>query len=106
MENMMNQNANAAAKNVPAAMPATAKKARVSVVPENESKTARFARLAQSRVTKALKAIRAIGNLSDARYESTPENVTKITNALADAVEGTMIRFQPKASDDAAKFTL
>jgi hypothetical protein len=82
------------------------KKARATV-PENETKGAKFVRLAQKRTGKALNAIRQIGQLSGAGYESNDEQIKKIFAALSDAAKQAYERFESKGSKEkAAGFTL
>lgn len=69
---------------------------------ENETKEAKFNRLATSRVTKTLKSISNIGNLSTGAYCYTPEQVQQIETALYGEVEQTMAKFN-KASIKTAK---
>lgn len=47
-----------------------------------ETKNQRFKRLGKSRMIKALDALDMLINLSSAQYEATPEEVTKMINAL------------------------
>lgn len=71
----------------------------------NESKTDKFKRLANARVNVALKRIKLIGNLAGPGYEYTPEQVKAIEDALADAVESTMAKFdKTKGKGDAPAF--
>lgn len=70
---------------------------RVSKVPADESKAAKFTRLAQQRVTKALKAIKQITNLSGAGYESTEEQREKIITVLTEGVSAVRDSFAGKS---------
>lgn len=74
--------------------------------PENESKSAKFLRLASARMEKTLSAISVIGNLSSrANYEYTEEQVAAMHKALSDAVSATMSQFNPKATTIEKKFS-
>lgn len=78
-----------------------------ATIPADETKSAKFVRLAQQRVGKALKAIGLIANLSSrSGYEYTADQVTKIKTALTDKVDATMSNFNPDAkSDKGSEFT-
>lgn len=78
------------------------RKARVSTVPENETKAAKFKRLGEFRLSKALKSISAIGNLSGVGYEYTGEQRDKIEETLRAAVTGVMVRFAKDGSGTAS----
>jgi ABC-type taurine transport system substrate-binding protein len=65
----------------------TERKARVSRVPENESKEQKFIRLAGARVKKVLKALDQIGLLGGASYVSTDAQHTKIEKAIRESVD-------------------
>jgi hypothetical protein len=69
-----------------------------------ESKQAKFVRLAEARVNRALKDIALIGNLSAGQYESTPEQVAAIMGALRSAVESTESKYAGTSSSP--KFSL
>jgi hypothetical protein len=64
----------------------------------NESKEAKFSRLASARVGKTLKAIGLIANLSGSGYAFTQDQVDKIGQALNKKVADTLARFVPKAA--------
>lgn len=70
----------------------------------NESRREKFLRLGQQRMEKALKAVSLIGNLSGSGYEYNETDVKKMEDALADAVEGVMNRFNPAAAKKKAAF--
>jgi len=59
-------------------------------VPENETKSQRFVRLAQKRVPKAIKAINGIAALAGNGYEFTDEQRDKVIDALESAVKSTV----------------
>jgi hypothetical protein len=66
---------------------ASTRKARESVVPENETKEQKFVRLAQKRVTNAVIKLRNIGKLSNrAVYAYSDEQVAAIMSALYEEV--------------------
>lgn len=71
----------------------------------NESRREKFLRLGRQRMTKALKAISLIGNLSGSGYEYTEADLDKMNNALADAIESVMARFNPKAKEEKSAFS-
>ena len=54
-------------------------------IPENETADKRFDRVVSPRVNKAVKAIEVIGFCAGSTYESTPDKVGQILNALNDA---------------------
>lgn len=64
--------------------------------PADETKSAKFSRLASSRVSAAVKKINQVGNLSGPGYERTPEQITAIGNHLKNAVNLTLAKFAPK----------
>lgn len=64
-----------------------------------ETKAQKFVRLAEKRVPAAIKKIMLIGNLSGPGYDPTAEQIKKIEDALATAVEATMARFVPKTPE-------
>ena len=55
-------------------------------VPADEIKSAKFRRLANSRLPKTIKAIDGIANLAGPTYERTPAQVELVVNALKAAV--------------------
>jgi ACT domain-containing protein len=83
---------------------ATAAKAKVATA--NESKGAKFKRLADARVSKVLKQIALIGNLSGSGYEYEAAQVEKIQSALVEQVKATMGRFTKTAKKDAERFSV
>ena len=58
-----------------------------------ESKSEKFIRLAESRVTKTLNELRIVGNLCAPAYEYTKEQVRAILTVLEYAVEDINLRF-------------
>lgn len=72
---------------------ATARKARTTAAPADETKSQKFSRLASQRVSKAVKAIKQIGNLSGAGYERTDEQVDAIGRHLMAAITATKEKF-------------
>ena len=64
---------------------------------QTESKSDRFKRLATKRVRNAVSKIDLIGKLSASAYESTPEEVEKITNALQEAVDNVKAKFSKQS---------
>lgn len=81
------------------------RKAGQSQVPADESKSQRFVRLGKQRVAKALKQIDAIGKLTGANYEHTPEQAEKIVTALENAVKSVKNKFAG-TKETAAAFDL
>lgn len=63
---------------------------------EVESKNDKFKRLATKRVANAIKKIELIGHLSASSYESSAEEVEKITGALQQAIDGVKDKFSSK----------
>lgn len=73
--------------------------------PENETKEAKFIRLAQYRMTKTLANLGQVKRL--ARYPHTPEQGEKICDALRDALNQIEVSFsEPAARAEKATFTL
>jgi len=66
---------------------------RKNMTTESETKSEKFARLANKRTNKALKAISLIGNLSSAQYGYSDDDVQKIEQALYACIETTMAGF-------------
>jgi len=56
-------------------------------------KSSSFKRLAVSRTNKALNDIRLIGNLASANYDSTPEQIEHVFNALRASIAEAEARF-------------
>lgn len=81
------------------------RKTRTKTAPENETKEARFVRLATMRMDKALKAIRLIGNLSGAGYAYNEAQVTAMGAALVAASDETFARFRPGGKTAKESFT-
>lgn len=88
------------------AKPATARKPRSVLVPDNETKEDKFVRLGDKRVSAALQKIRLIGNLSGPGYNYTQAQVELIEGVLREAVVSTMARFHPTEEAGAPTFTL
>ena len=72
------------------------------IKPLSETKAQKFVRLAEARVSKAVKYVRLVGNLSGSGYDYTSEQVKKVEDALASAVEATIARFVPKTAEGKA----
>lgn len=70
-----------------------AKTPRKSTAPADESKRAKFLRLVNSRAKVAIKALRSIGKLSTAAYESTPDDIAKLTKKLGEEIDAMKARF-------------
>lgn len=64
-----------------------------------ESKSDKFKRLASKRVVNAIQKIELIANLSASSYESTPEEVEKILNALQGSVDKVKAAFSKQKID-------
>lgn len=69
------------------------RKKRTPSAPADETKSAKFSRLASTRVSKAVKAIRNIGNLSGRSYEYTGGQTAAILKYLTDAVAEVQARY-------------
>jgi len=83
----------------------TERKVRVSRVPENETKQAKFIRLATARVNKVRKALDQIGLLGGAAYESTEDQRKKIMEAIQECVDFNVNRLSKvKMSKDTFRF--
>lgn len=83
----------------------TERKVRVSRVPENETKQAKFIRLATARVNKVRKALDQIGLLGGAAYESTDDQRNKISEAIRECAEFNINRLSKvKMSKDTFRF--
>lgn len=78
---------------------ATERKTRVSTVPADETKRAKFIRLANVRVNAAIKRINQIGNLSGSAYEYGEADISKLRASLTDAVVSTLAKFSPRKAD-------
>lgn len=59
-----------------------------------ETKSARFVRIAEPRVERACKAIRLIGNLSASGYEYTDEQVETMFTAVQKELDAARMRFR------------
>lgn len=73
---------------------------------KKETRAEKFVRLAQSRVSKAVKTIYNIGNLGGVAYESTPEQIEKITLALTNAVTVSVNRLSKSKDSKPSGFSL
>lgn len=62
-----------------------------------ETKSARFVRIAEPRVERACKAIRLIGNLSASGYEYTEEQVETMFAAMQKELDTARTRFRKEA---------
>lgn len=56
-------------------------------ISKDETKADRFVRVVTPRIMKAVKAIKQIGNCAGASYESTPEQIRQIDDALTTAID-------------------
>jgi len=74
------------------------KKVRVSQVPKDETKEAKFNRLATKRVTKCRKALDQIGLLGSSSYISTERQREQITKALQESLEFNLGRLNKQKS--------
>lgn len=74
--------------------------------PINESKEAKFKRLAEKRVNTALQKIGLIGNLANPNYSYSPEQVEKIIVALTASIAAVEEKFQNVLDRNRKKFEL
>lgn len=78
-----------------------------TTVPKNETKRARFIRLAESRMTKAMHHIKIIGNLnSKVQYEYSQGDVDEIVNALKGSIEDIEYRLGGGGGENPSGFKL
>ena len=69
----------------------------------NESKSERFVRLAEPRVSRACKAISLIGHLSASSYEYTEQQVDAMFAAMQDALDTARAKYR-KGADNKFRF--
>ena len=69
------------------------------VIPENETKSARFRRVVTPRVNKAVKSISVLGFCSGSTYEYTEQQAKQIIETLLKAITALDGKFSQKASD-------
>lgn len=79
------------------------RKKRTAAAPADETKAARFSRLASARVTKAVRAIKNIGNLSGRSYEYSDAQVETIKGYLTDATKSALAAFASGGTEKAAE---
>ncbi|MFH0984471.1 MAG: hypothetical protein V1882_02930 [Candidatus Omnitrophota bacterium] len=72
----------------------------------NESKEARFKRLAEQRVAATLDKIRLIGNLATSQYSYNGDQVAKIFAALKDSIQDVEDKFQRTLERKKSQFHL
>lgn len=65
-------------------------------VPANETSSAKFIRLANQRVSRLLMQYKQLGSLGGPAYQSTPEQVKKIADALKGAQDRAVEQLQKK----------
>lgn len=82
---------------MPRAKPPERKKR--ELIPENETKSEKFLRLVNARVTRALKAIEQIGKLASPSYDYTEGESIAVTHALQDAIDSAMSKFENTGDD-------
>lgn len=63
------------------------------MIDKNESKEARFLRVAEPRVNRACKAVSLLGNLADSSYAYTPAQVDAMFGAVQAALDSAKARF-------------
>jgi hypothetical protein len=68
----------------------------IKTPPTNETKEARFVRVATPRVVRAIKYIKLLGNCASSAYGYTPEQIKKMTDAIEDALVVTAEKFAGK----------
>lgn len=74
---------------------------------EQESKEAKFKRLAEARVNRAIKALRSVGSLSNRQaYRYDEQQVGKIVSALRREVASVKGRFDDAGSSSPGEFKL
>jgi S-adenosylmethionine:tRNA-ribosyltransferase-isomerase (queuine synthetase) len=81
------------------------RKARVSKVPEKETKEQKFVRLTNHRVNKVRKALDQIGLLGGPSYVSTEEQRKRIAEAIQESVEFNLNRLE-KVKPSKTSFSL
>lgn len=72
------------------------KKSKGSQVPPNETKAQKFARLANQRVNRVIQIYKQLGSLGGSAYESTPDQIKKIGEALTNAQTRAMDQLNKK----------
>lgn len=80
----------------------TAKKAKALA----ETKQQKFVRLANQRVNNAIRKIRLVANLGGSGYEGSPEQKSKIVNALASEVNKVANAFKSTGRKQEDSFTV
>lgn len=65
-------------------------------IPEDETKSVKFKRLVEPRVSKAIKSIDLIGNCAGSAYEYTDDDVAEIMTAIEAATEKLQGTFSSK----------
>ena len=73
-----------------------AKPRRKANIPADESRHARFTRVANGRLVKAYIAIELLGKLSGPGYEWTDEDITHIRRVLMDVLNRALHQFEPR----------
>lgn len=68
-----------------------------TAVPKDETKSQKFARLANQRVNRLMQIYKQLGSLGGAAYESTKEQVDKIEEALKNAQTRAIDQLKKKA---------
>lgn len=73
-------------------------------IPENETKSERFIRIATPRVNKVINALDILSNCAGATYEYTEEQVEAMFDAIEMACITAKRQFQPKQKDEKNHF--
>lgn len=76
------------------------KKRERKTLPSNETKEARFVRVATPRVVKAIKQIKLLSNCAASSYAYEPEQVKKMVDAIEEALANTAAAFVGKAKGE------
>jgi hypothetical protein len=72
----------------------------------DSEKAAKFIELAEKRTGRILQGIKNLGNLSGSGYVSTPDQVSKIFQAIGDASQASYARFTTKGAKASGGFKL
>ena len=74
---------------------------------ENETKRAKFVRIAEARTNKIINMIQLLGNCSNqSLYEYTQKDVNKIFSAIQEELDEAKKRYNKQDSQKGSKFTL
>ena len=76
-----------------------------TIIPENETKSEKFIRIATPRVNSVINKLDILANCAGSSYEYNEEQIEAMFDAIRNAVDACYAQFQPKQKAEKERFT-